>query len=447
MAKLVVLGGGESGVGAALLGLKKDWEVFLSDAGQLKQAHRDVLSNLDLEFEEGQHSEQRILAADLVVKSPGIPDTAPLIRELTHAGVSVISEVEFAFRYTSATIIGITGSNGKTTTTLLTGEILKNAGLDVVVAGNVGDSVAKVVAERDPEFLVLELSSFQLDGVVDFKPHIAIVTNITPDHLDRYNNSLELYAAAKMRIGMNQSADDYFIYCADDPILKEAMQKAPSLKAHQLPISIQDQQEEGAWLIKDELNIYIQSLQQKLTMSIYELGLQGKHNIYNSMAAGVAGKILQIRKNTIRESLSDFQNIEHRLEHAGTVHGIEFINDSKATNVNSTWFALESMNQPVVWIVGGVDKGNDYTELYDLVKDKVKAIICLGVDNEKIHEAFAHLVQDRFDVKSAKEAVDLAYQVGTRGDAVLLSPCCASFDLFESYEDRGRQYKDAVRSL
>jgi UDP-N-acetylmuramoylalanine--D-glutamate ligase len=447
--RLVVLGGGESGVGTAVLAQQKGFDVFLSDKGKIKDKYKDVLSKYGIKWEEGQHTVELILNAYEVVKSPGIPDKAELIKELHKKNIPVISEIEFAGRYTKAKTICITGSNGKTTTTLLTYHILKNAGVKALLAGNVGKSFAMQVAEEDKnevEYYVLELSSFQLDGMYNFRANIAILLNITPDHLDRYNYEMQNYVDSKFRIIQNQTEEDAFIYCMDDEVIKRELPKK-NIKAQQYPISIQQQVERGACLTEhNQLTININNTN-PLLMTIQELALQGKHNLYNSMASGVAAKLVGIRKNSIRESLSDFHNIEHRLEVIGNVHGIEFINDSKATNVNSTWYALESMNNPVILILGGVDKGNDYSILTDLVKQKVKAIICLGTDNAKIVRAFKGVVDTIVEANSAKSAVDQAYKLGKKGDTVLLSPACASFDLFEDYEDRGIQFKEAVRCL
>ncbi|MFL5763493.1 MAG: UDP-N-acetylmuramoyl-L-alanine--D-glutamate ligase [Bacteroidia bacterium] len=445
MKRLVILGGGESGVGTAVLAQKKGYEVFLSDKGKLKDKYKDVLSKYRISWEEEQHTEALIMNADEVVKSPGIPDKAELVKALHKRGIPVISEIEFAGRYTNARKICITGSNGKTTTTLLTYHMMQKAGLNVGLAGNVGKSFAMQVAENDFDYYVLELSSFQLDGMFEFKADIAILLNITPDHLDRYDYKLENYADSKFRIIQNQTELDAFIYCIDDEVTMNTI-TAKNIKAKQFPFSIKQKVEQGAYLEDNQLIININNTN-PLFMTIQELALQGKHNIYNSMAAGVAGKLVEIRKETIRESLSDFHNIDHRLEVVGNVHGIEFINDSKATNVNSTWYALESMNSPVILILGGVDKGNDYSMLNDLVKTKVKAIICLGTDNKKIIKAFSGMVDTILEARSATEAVAQSYKLGKKGDIVLLSPACASFDMFENYEDRGTQFKQAVRAL
>lgn len=442
--KVAVLGAGESGVGAAILASKNKYEVLLSDSGQIADKYKDVLSHFDINWEEGGHSEKEILAADLVVKSPGIPDTIDLVLKVKKAGVSIVSEIEFAFVHSNSTMVAITGSNGKTTTTNLTYDIFENAGRDVGLAGNVGFSLAKQVAENDREFYVLELSSFQLDGIKKFKPRVAVLLNITPDHLDRYDHKFENYAEAKFRIAMNQDENDFFIYNYDDKIIRK-MIKEKNIKARMIPFSIETKLEEGAWIEKDLLNININH--NSLSMSIYELALKGKHNAYNSMASAVASRVLDISNKEVRDSLVGFKGIEHRLEHVAKVDGINFINDSKATNVNSVWYALDTVEGDIVWIAGGVDKGNDYSDLSDLVKDKVKAIICLGKNNKKIISAFKDQVVDIQETTSAEEAVQMAKLVGRPGDTVLLSPACASFDLFENYEDRGHQFKSAVKAL
>lgn len=441
--RLVILGSGESGVGSAVLAISKGFDVFVSDFGKIKDNYKEILIANKIDFEEGAHTSEKILNATEIIKSPGIPDTVEIIKKLKSLNVPIISEIEFAARYTKAKLIAITGTNGKTTTTLLTYHILKNAGLNVGLAGNVGKSFALQVAQNNYDYYVLELSSFQLDSMFDTKIDIAIITNITPDHLDRYDYKVENYIASKFRIIQNQTVNDFFIYCADDALTNQFISNY-KIKAKQLPFSIKKEINEGAFLNENQLTININN--NSSTMAINDLALQGKHNLYNSMAAGIAARVLDIRKESIRESLTDFQNIEHRLEFVTKVHGIEFINDSKATNINSTWYALESMNNPTVWIVGGVDKGNNYSELLELVKEKVKAIVCLGVDNSKIHEAFDSVVQV-VDAGSAEEAVKAAYKLGKKGDTVLLSPACASFDLFENYEDRGRQFKTAARGL
>jgi UDP-N-acetylmuramoylalanine--D-glutamate ligase len=440
---ITILGAGESGVGAAILAKKKGWEVFISDFGAVKEEYSSALNALNVEWEEGGHTLNKMLETDLVVKSPGIPDTANVIVELKRAGKKIISEIEFAAHYSEAKFIAITGSNGKTTTTMLTYHILKKAKLNVGLAGNVGKSLARQVAENDCEWYVLELSSFQLDDMYEFKADIAILTNITPDHLDRYNYEMQNYVNAKFRILQNQSEKDWFIYNYDDPIIRKEIEKK-KIVAQQAPFSLKENISQGGFANEKQITINIKD---QFTMSIHDLALKGKHNTQNSLASGIAARILEIRKEVVRESLEDFVNVEHRLEFVAKVHGIEFINDSKATNVNSAWFALESMEKPTVWIVGGVDKGNDYTELTELVKSKVKAIICLGVDNEKIMESFNGVVDQIVEAKSALEAVAYGYRLAKDGETVLLSPACASFDLFENYEDRGNQFKEAVRAL
>ena len=442
--RLVILGGGESGVGAAVLGAQKGYEVFLSDFGIIADEYQVVLAEHGLKFEQQQHTESLILNADLVVKSPGIPDKAPVVGKLRGKNIPVISEIEFAGRYTNAKTICITGSNGKTTTTLLTYELLKRAGLNVGLAGNVGKSFALQVAQERFDYYVIELSSYQLDGMFDFRADIAVLLNITPDHLDRYDYKMQNYIDSKMRIVRNQRAEDWFVYCADDPLILEELTKQ-TIVSRKVPLTITKVLEYGGWIENNVLKLNVNN--NTFDMTIYDLALQGKHNLYNSMAAGISGSILNLRKEGIRECLSDFQGVEHRLERFLRVHNIEFINDSKATNINSVWYALESMQSPVVWIVGGVDKGNDYSELYDLVKQKVKAIICLGKDNSKIIAAFEGMVTEIVDTKSMEEAVRSAYFLSEKGDTVLLSPACASFDLFRNYEERGRQFKDAVRNL
>lgn len=444
MERLVILGGGESGVGTAILGRQKGYEVFVSDRGKLKQNYKDVLEHHGIEWEEGKHTEASILNADLVMKSPGIPDKAPLVQLLGGRSVPVISEIEFASRYTTATIIGITGSNGKTTTTMLTHHILKNGGLNVGMAGNIGDSFARMVAEKDYGYYVLEISSFQLDGIRDFRPHIAVITNITEDHLDRYEYDFSRYIASKFRIAENQKGSDYLIYDADDPVITSWM-KQHRVKSQALPFSIEKEVEEGAW-IKDK-NIMIQTNQKMISMTNDALALEGQHNLKNTMAAAMVAKLLGIRKETIRESIENFQGAPHRLEKVLKIHHVQYINDSKATNVNATYYALDSMNTPTVWIVGGVDKGNDYRVLMPLVREKVKAIICLGMDNTKIKETFGNVADLLVETFAMSEAVKVAYKIAERGDTVLLSPACASFDLFENYEDRGNQFKEAIKNL
>ena len=443
--KIVVLGAGESGVGAAMLAQKQGFAVFVSDFGAIPSQYKVQLEELTIPFEEQQHTSSLILDAVEVIKSPGIPDTVPIIKEIKLKQIPVISEIEFAKRYTNAKTVCITGSNGKTTTTMLTYHILKNAGLNVGLAGNIGNSFAAQVAKEDFDWYVLELSSFMLDDMHEFKADIAVLLNITPDHLDRYDYKLGNYAASKMRVTRNQSADDVFIYCADDEETIKILKKN-RINAKAYPFSIHKKIENGAYLENDNIQINI-NLNDPLTMSISELALQGKHNIYNSMASGIVAKVLDIRNSTIRESMGDFKNIEHRLEQVAKISGVNYINDSKATNVNSTWYALESVSEGVVLIMGGVDKGNDYEMLKDMVRQKVKAIVCLGKDNKRIHEAFEDDVEIIVNTFSAHEAVQVAYHLAKKGDTVLLSPACASFDLFKNYEDRGNQFKAAVKEL
>ena len=443
--KIVVLGAGESGVGAAMLAQKQGFAVFVSDFGVIPSQYKSQLEELNIPFEEQQHTSALILEAVEVIKSPGIPDTVPIIKEIKQQQIPVISEIEFAKRYTNAKTVCITGSNGKTTTTMLTYHILKNAGLNVGLAGNIGNSFAAQVATADFDWYVLELSSFMLDDMHEFKADIAVLLNITPDHLDRYDYKLGNYAASKMRITRNQSADDVFIYCADDEETIKILKKN-RINAKAYAFSIRKKIEKGAYLENDNIQINI-NLNDPLTMSISELALQGKHNIYNSMASGIVAKVLDIRNATIRESMGDFKNIEHRLEHVAKISGVNYINDSKATNVNSTWYALESVATGVILIMGGVDKGNDYEMLKDMVHQKVKAIVCLGKDNKRIHEAFEDDVEIIVNTFSAHEAVQVAYHLAKKGDTVLLSPACASFDLFKNYEDRGNQFKAAVKEL
>lgn len=442
--KLAVLGGGESGVGAAILGKDKNMIVFLSDMGTLKPEYRNQLITEKIEFEEGKHTEEKILDADIVVKSPGIPPYSPMVKKIVEKGIPVLSEIEFAGRYTDAKMVCITGSNGKTTTTLLTYHILTKAGLDVGLAGNVGKSLALQVA-RDPHaYYVIELSSFQLENMYDFKADIAVITNITPDHLDRYDYKMENYVKAKFRILQNQTEDDYFIYWQDDPVIREQI-RSIQIEAMQMPFSEFEQEGSRAY-VKDGVVRFI-TPDEVWEIPRDKLSLTGLHNLYNSMAAGLSASLLDIRKDTIREALADFEAVEHRLEYVDTVNGVRYINDSKATNVNSTWYALESMNTPTVLILGGKDKGNDYSEIEDLVKDKVKAIVCMGKDNAKLLDFFTGKVPAIFDTHSISEAVKKCFEVAKPGDTVLLSPCCASFDLFSSYEDRGRRFKQQVHSL
>ncbi|MFT4674132.1 MAG: UDP-N-acetylmuramoylalanine--D-glutamate ligase [Saprospiraceae bacterium] len=441
--RLVILGGGESGVGTALLGLQKGYDVFVSDFGKIKEGYAFALSSNEIDWEDGGHTAAEIVRADVVVKSPGIPETAPIILTLKEANVKVISEIEFAATYTEATIVAITGSNGKTSTASLTYSLLKDE-LNVALGGNIGDSFAAQVATGNYKNFVLELSSFQLDGIENFAPHIAVLTNLSPDHLDRYDNRYENYIAAKFRITMNQKASDYFIYDADDIEINKWVANH-EIKAKKLPFSLTKEVEEGAFIKENKIIITIQNNQ--FTMPIATLGLQGKHNVKNAMAASTVATLLKIRKATIRESLESFQGVEHRLEKVLKINNVMYINDSKATNVNATFYALDSMQSPTVWIVGGVDKGNDYSELLPLVNEKVKAIICLGLDNEKIKAQFSNVVELLVETAGMEEAVKVAYKLADRNDTVLLSPACASFDLFENYEDRGRQFKEAVRHL
>ncbi|MEM8520238.1 UDP-N-acetylmuramoyl-L-alanine--D-glutamate ligase [Flavobacterium sp. PL12] len=442
--RLVILGGGESGVGTAILGKKKGYDVFVSDFGKIKGNYKEILLINGIAWEEEKHTEELILNADLVMKSPGIPDKSPIVKKLLEKGVQVISEIEFAAPFTNATIIGITGSNGKTTTTMLTHHLLKSAGLNAGIGGNIGKSFAWQVADNKYDCYVLELSSFQLDGIKNFKPHIAIITNISPDHLDRYDYKYENYIDSKFRITMNQTEDDFLIYDADDEAMNEWFTKHKT-NAKLIPFSLTKILEEGVFINNNKMDIKIS--QEEFTMDTEYIALEGKHNMKNAMAATSVAKLMQIRKATIRESLSNFQGVEHRLEKVLKIQNVQYINDSKATNVNATFYALDSMNTPTVWIVGGVDKGNDYNELMSLVREKVKAIICLGVDNKKIIDAFGNVVDMMIEVDNMEDAVKMAQRLTEKGDSVLLSPACASFDLFESYEDRGNQFKQAIKNL
>jgi UDP-N-acetylmuramoylalanine--D-glutamate ligase len=442
--KLVVLGAGESGVGAAILGKKKGYNVFVSDNGTIDKKYRDVLLINEISFEENGHSEELLFLADVVVKSPGIPDSVLLIRRLHELGIRVVSEIEFASEYTEKMIVGITGSNGKTTTTMLIDHILKRSQLNFGVGGNIGNSFAEQVSEEKHEGYVLELSSFQLDGIVKFTPHIAIMTNITPDHLDRYDNDLENYVDSKFRIIMNQTENDFLIYDSDNEIILNWL-KNNKTRAQLMPFSLEKKFEKGAYIENEE--IIIKTNKEEFKMEITSLALQGKHNVKNSMAAAMTAQLLKVRKQTIRESLEDFEGAEHRLEKVLKINGVKYINDSKATNINATFYALDSMTTPTVWIVGGVDKGNDYFDLMPLVREKVKAIICLGIENDKIIKTFGNVIDLIVETQGAEEAVKVAYKIAEKGDTVLLSPACASFDLFENYEDRGRQFKQAIREL
>lgn len=442
--RLVILGAGESGFGTAVLGTQQGYEVFVSDRGKIKDPYKKLLRDKKIEFEEGKHTEEKILYADLVMKSPGIPDKADLVKKIRATGIKVVSEIEFGSWFTNAQIIGITGANGKTTTTALTYHLLKNGGLNVGLGGNIGKSFALQIATEKFDYYVLEISSFQLDDVEKFRPNIAVLTNITPDHLDRYDYELKNYVTSKFNITKYQEEQDFFIYCADDEITMANMEQHPT-QAQKIPFSYEKEFAEGGFTKNDR--IIINHKQNQFTMSIQELGLSGRHNVYNSLAAGIVANVYGLRKEQIRESLSDFKSLEHRMESVAKVRNIEFINDSKATNVNSTWYALESMSKPTVWIAGGIDKGNDYSVLEQLVKKKVKGMVCLGSDNTKLHSAFGKMVDILVNVTNMNDAVRMAYQLGNPGDCVLLSPACASFDLFENYEDRGRKFKDAVVQL
>lgn len=442
--RIVVLGGGESGTGAAVLAKVKGFDVFLSDSSQIKPQYKERLQKYDIPFEEKYHTKELILNASEVIKSPGIPDNNELVLLIKQNRIPIISEIEFAGRYDNAKKICITGSNGKTTTTSLIYYMLKNAGLNVGLAGNIGQSYAYQVATENYDYYVIELSSFQLDGMYNFKADIAILTNITPDHLDRYEYKMQNYVNAKFRITQNLTEKECFVFCADDQITAAQLDKIV-ITAKKLPFTQKEKVEQGAFI--DNNKLYVRYEDDEYTMYLNELALQGKHNLYNSMAAAIAAKAINIDKKVIRDSLMNFRGVEHRLEKVLTIKGVEYINDSKATNVDSAWYALESMKTPVVWIAGGTDKGNDYSPLYDFVKDKVKVLICLGVDNKKLHDNFSDKVEKIIDVKSAKEAVEEAYKNAVEGDTVLLSPCCASFDLFKNYEDRGEQFKKAVREL
>ncbi len=444
MQRLVILGGGESGVGTAILGKKKGYDVFVSDFGKIKESYKEVLIINKIAWEEETHTDELILNANLVMKSPGIPDKSPIIKKLHEKGVPVISEIEFAAQYTDAKIIGITGSNGKTTTTSLTYHLLKRGGLNVGLGGNIGKSFAWQVAEDKFDYYVLELSSFQLDGITTFRPHIAIITNLSPDHLDRYDYKYENYIESKFRITMNQTAEDYLIYDGDDQAIANWLTNNKT-NAQLIPFSLTQTYDKGAFIKDNTMEININ--EEEFIMETEYIALEGKHNMKNAMAATSVAKLMNIRKAAIRESLSNFQGVEHRLEKVLKIQNVQYINDSKATNVNATFFALDSMTVPTVWIVGGVDKGNDYAELMPLVREKVKGIVCLGVDNKKIIDAFADVVDIMVEVDTMQEAVRTASHMAEKGDAVLLSPACASFDLFENYEDRGRQFKQAVQNL
>jgi UDP-N-acetylmuramoylalanine--D-glutamate ligase len=442
--KLIILGGGESGVGAALLGKKKGYDVLLFDESSLKDGYRNELQNEGIKFLEKEISDEELFSADEVVKSPGIPDKNEIVKKIKERKIPVISEIELAYRYKGdSKVVAITGSNGKSTTTSLIYHICKKAGLDAALVGNIGYSFAKQIAEDPKPLYIAEISSFQLDDIKDFRPDIAVLLNITEDHLDRYDYKFENYIRSKFRIAMNQTSDDYFIYNIDDEVITEFL-KRNQIQSNQLPISMKKEVEKGAYIKNDEMKV--QTDNEQMSMSVYDFALKGKHNQYNTMAACVAGATMDIRNDKIREAVQTVESLEHRMEPVATVRGVQFINDSKATNVNSTWYALESINKPTVLILGGIDEGNDYSFIMELVKEKVKAIVCLGVDNKNIHDAFAKQVK-LVDALSAEEAVYAAFHLATVGDVVLLSPACASFDLFKNYEDRGTQFKKAVRDL
>ena len=444
MSRIVILGGGESGVGSAVLAKTKGFDVFLSDMGKISDEYAQMLEKWEIPFEQGHHTEELILNADEVIKSPGIPSTAPMVKKIEEKGIGVISEIEFAGRYDNAKKICITGSNGKTTTTSLIYHLLCQAGLNVGLGGNIGKSYAYQVATEKFDIYVLELSSFQLDNMYDFKADIAIITNITPDHLDRYEYKMENYVKAKFRVTRNMSSDDCFIFCSDDEITINHLNQIV-MKAKTLPFTQKTQVEQGAYIDGDRMIVRFK--EEECDMYLQDLALGGKHNIYNSMAAALAAKAMDIDNEVIRDGLATFQAVEHRLEKVLSIRDVLYVNDSKATNVDAAWYALECQTRPVIWIAGGTDKGNDYSTLVPLVKDKVKALICMGIDNAKLHEAFDAHVENTYDVTSAEEAVKIADSIASAGDVVLLSPCCASFDLFKNYEDRGRKFKEAVRNL
>lgn len=448
MKRLVILGGGESGVGTAILGKQKGWEVFLSDRGALKPQYRETLEKEAIAYEEGKHTEEKILSANVIMKSPGIPDKAPLVKKAAELGIPIISEIEFAAQYTDSLIVGITGSNGKTTTTMLTHHLFKEAGLEVGLGGNIGYSFAELVATENPPYYVLEISSFQLDGINHFAPHIAVLLNITPDHLDRYNYQFENYIASKFRIAMNQTENDYLIYDADDPVITEYLVSHP-VKSTLIPFSIEKELPNGAYLKDNKIRIMLkeQQIAEVTEIDIEELSLRGKHNVKNTMAAAVAARLVNIRNASLRESLKGFKGADHRLEEVKVIDEVTYINDSKATNVNSVYYALDTIKTPIVWIVGGQDKGNDYNALLPYVHEKVKAIVCLGVDNTPILQSFYSVIDHIVETRNMDDAVRAAKEFAEAGDTVLLSPACASFDLFKSYEDRGNQFKAAVAKL
>ncbi len=442
--RIVVIGGGESGAGAAVLAQMKGMDVWLTDMGKIASKYKELLNKHGIAWEEGQHTEAKVLAADEIIKSPGVPDTVPMIVKAKRKNIPIISEIEFAGRYTNAKMVCITGSNGKTTTTLLTYHILQKAGLNVGLAGNIGNSLALQVATEQHDVYVIELSSFQLDNMYEFKANVAVLLNITPDHLDRYDNKMENYAASKFRIMQNQTHEDAFIYWQDDPIVA-AQIKQMQTEARILPFSANDDDKHAAYIENGVMKFDIDGKHWEIPRA--QLSLKGLHNVYNSMAAGISATILDIKDDVIRKALSDFEAVEHRLEYVRTVGGVTYINDSKATNVNATWYALESMTEPTVLILGGKDKGNDYSEIEEFVKKKVKAIVCLGVDNTKLHNFFDGKVPVITDAHSMPECIEKCRQLATKGDTVLLSPCCASFDLFKNMEDRGGQFKNCVRNL
>lgn len=444
MRRLVILGGGESGIGTALLGKKKGWEVFVSDKGKIKEPYRRVLDENAISWEEGQHTEALILNADCIMKSPGIPDKQPLLEKAYKKGISVVSEIEFAFHYTQSTLVAITGSNGKTTTTMLTYHLLEKAGFQVGLGGNIGYSFAQLVANEPKPYYVLEISSFQLDGIVNFTPHIAIIMNITPDHLDRYDYEFENYIASKFQMTKNQTHRDYLIYDSDDTVITQWLEKHPT-RAKLIPFSCEKEQTQGAYYKNGKIHVTIDN--KTMEIDVNDISLKGKHNVKNTMAASVASKLLGVRKETIRESLKGFMGVPHRLEEVKTINGIYYVNDSKATNVNSAYFALDTIKTSVIWIVGGVDKGNDYSSLFPLIHEKVKAIVCLGIDNMRILQSFSNIVENIVEVQTMEDAVQRATYLARKGETVLLSPACASFDLFENYEDRGNQFKKEVEKL
>ncbi len=443
--RLVILGAGESGVGAAILGKKQGYDVFVSDGALIKDNYKQELTEQKIPFEESVHTEEKILNADEVMKSPGIPEKSELVKKIRSAGIEIISEIELAYRYKgNSRIVGITGSNGKTTTTSLIYHICKHAGLDCAMVGNIGYSFARQVAQDPRELYIVEISSFQLDDIKTFRANVGILTNITEDHLDRYEYNFENYIKSKFRITMNQTSSDHFIYSADDPVTMKFLDRN-SIKSNLLPFTMREELKQGAFIKDEKMTVRVDD--ESVTMSIYDFALRGKHNQYNTMAAGITSSTLGLRKDKIREAIQSFESLEHRMEYVTTVRGVEFMNDSKATNVNSTWYALENMEKPTILILGGIDKGNDYTELLQLVKEKVKVIVCMGLDNRQIHDAFDNVVDNIIDTKSALEAVQAAFDLAQKGDIVLLSPACASFDLFRNYEDRGKQFKAAVLDL